>query len=89
VAGLDVFPKAFALEVLPRLYRVDRPFALRGQTKELDSADKNGASGRAQVVLALAEIQNDWTEAEHNRRQKPGAPEAHIFLSRVSLLRRV
>jgi hypothetical protein len=38
---LDIFPEAFALEVLSSLYWVERPLALAGLGQELDGTDEH------------------------------------------------
>lgn len=80
VAGLDVLPEVVGLEVLAGLSGVKRPLALLSKPPQLESADEDGASGRAEVVLVLAEPEHNGAEAEQDGGQEPGQPEADVLL---------
>lgn len=66
VAGLDVLPETFTLEVLARSRRVERPLALGGELQDLEGADEDGTGGGSTDVLVPADPKNDGAETEHD-----------------------
>lgn len=63
------------------LDRVKRPAALHGQRPQTESLTISRARGRDQVILASAEIQDRWANAEHHGGEEERQPESNISLS--------
>ena len=60
--------------------RVPGPLATKGQAPQLESLGHNRSSrGRHRVPLATEE-QNNWTDTEHDGRQKKRQPISHVLL---------
>jgi hypothetical protein len=66
MTGLDVFPKALALEVLACLYRVHGPLPLHREEQEAHGPRQNRAGRWAAVVFVAEKIEDQGAEAEHD-----------------------
>lgn len=78
--GLHAIPEIGVSEVAIRCDRVWRPAALAGQLDKLESLSEHGFCGRSQLVVLLANKEDDWCKEEHEGGKGICEPETDVLL---------